>query len=94
VPITAWPKTLRHDERAALRALCDWLRTQFGSRLVDLRLFGSRARGEGHEFSDLDVLVVVQDMTSDDRWAIWRRSGELDMEHEVTLSTCTLSAAR
>ncbi|MBK8096833.1 MAG: nucleotidyltransferase domain-containing protein [Planctomycetes bacterium] len=30
-------------------------------------LFGSRARGQGHKDSDLDVLVVIDDLTSAER---------------------------
>ena len=39
------------------------LRAQFGSRLRELRLFGSFARGEAHEHSDVDVLVLVDRLT-------------------------------
>lgn len=33
----------------------------YGERLVKLLLYGSRARGDAHEDSDVDVLVVVRD---------------------------------
>ena len=35
----------------------------FGPRVVELRLFGSYARGEAHEDSDVDVLVVIDGLT-------------------------------
>jgi uncharacterized protein len=35
------------------------LREQIGSRLLQLVLFGSRARGDAHEGSDYDFLVVL-----------------------------------
>lgn len=44
------------------RALSDFaerVRAALGRRLVDLRLFGSVARGDARPDSDLDVLVVV-----------------------------------
>lgn len=88
------PSTLRLDERRALQELAEWLRAHFGRRLVDLRLFGSRARSEGHEDSDLDVLVVVDGMSGDERLAIWFFSGKLQARHEVTVSTFTVSAER
>ncbi len=39
------------------------LREVFGERLVELRLFGSYARGEAHEDSDVDVLVLIDGLT-------------------------------
>ena len=39
------------------------LRRVFGERVVELRLFGSYARGEAHEDSDVDVLVVIEGLT-------------------------------
>ena len=54
-------------ERDALSRLRASLETRFGTRLVKLTLFGSRARGEGDEESDLDVLVCVRDLTRSER---------------------------
>jgi len=39
------------------------VRLRFGERLRELVLFGSQARGEGHEDSDVDLLVVVDALT-------------------------------
>lgn len=36
------------------------LRRRFGDRVVAVRLFGSVARGEAHETSDVDVAVVLE----------------------------------
>ena len=48
-----------HALRAALVAYRDRLDAIFGARLCELRLFGSFARGEADEDSDVDVLVLV-----------------------------------
>ena len=46
-----------------LKAILDELRTRFqelyGERLVQMILFGSQARGDAEEGSDIDVLVVL-----------------------------------
>lgn len=47
----------------ALAEYAERLRGVFGQRVVELRLFGSYARGEAHEDSDVDVLVVVDGLT-------------------------------
>lgn len=36
------------------------LRRRFGDAVRDVRLFGSFARGEAHEDSDVDVAVVLE----------------------------------
>lgn len=51
---------LSPSERAALTAFAARVREELGGDLVDLQLFGSRARGGGDEDSDLDVLVLVE----------------------------------
>jgi predicted nucleotidyltransferase len=46
-------------EQAAVEEFVKRLRAALGVNLVELRLFGSRARGEATIESDIDVLVVV-----------------------------------
>ncbi|GAB4116091.1 MAG: hypothetical protein OHK0013_49980 [Sandaracinaceae bacterium] len=53
-----------HEALARFRAT---LVARFGARLRELVLFGSRARGVAHEESDLDVLVVIDDLTASER---------------------------
>ena len=52
--------------RSALQAAHDFatrLRERFGSRVLWVRLYGSQARGESTERSDVDVLAVVRALT-------------------------------
>lgn len=46
----------------------DRLRAMFGERLMDLRLFGSKVRGDFHDESDIDVLVLLDEVD----WDTWR----------------------
>jgi predicted nucleotidyltransferase len=59
---------LKPNERAALEEFGGWLRRRFGERLVKYILFGSKARGDSHDESDVDVLVVVRDFDCDTEW--------------------------
>lgn len=52
--------TLTTTEREALAQFKNALSTLLGDNLVSVRLFGSRARGEGTADSDLDVLIVLR----------------------------------
>jgi uncharacterized protein len=49
--------------RPALAQYAERLGRVFGARLRDIRLFGSYARGDAHEDSDVDVLVVIDGLT-------------------------------
>jgi hypothetical protein len=52
------------DRFALARAVTDDLRDLFGDRLERVLVFGSSARGEADDESDLDLLVVLDDMQS------------------------------
>jgi predicted nucleotidyltransferase len=49
--------------RGPLTTYADRLRVLFGDRLRDVRLFGSFARGEADEDSDVDILVLIDGLT-------------------------------
>ena len=50
----------------ALERLRASLDARYGARLREVVLFGSQARGAAHEESDVDVLVVVDDLTHEE----------------------------
>ncbi|MGC1378739.1 MAG: nucleotidyltransferase domain-containing protein [Anaerolineales bacterium] len=60
----------------------------YGERLKAVYLFGSYARGDYDENSDLDVMIVLDDYQS--YWDELVRSGELasqlSLEYDVTIS--------
>jgi predicted nucleotidyltransferase len=51
---------LTANERAGLAAFVNRLRQHYGNDLLRVVLFGSKARGDFDDESDLDVLVVVR----------------------------------
>jgi predicted nucleotidyltransferase len=73
-------------ERGALEALRGALEARFGRRLDRLVLFGSRARGEGHEDSDLDVLVLIEDAGPADRRGALDIAWEIERARGIALS--------
>jgi len=54
---------LNENEEKAIKALENALSKKFG--LLDLRLFGSKARGEAHSESDIDVMIEIADSNSE-----------------------------
>lgn len=51
---------LSPDERRWVEDFRDTLRRRYGERVRDLRLFGSKVRGDDHDESDVDILVLVE----------------------------------
>ena len=52
---------------AVVRAYRRLLDERFGDRVLDVRVFGSSARGDADEDSDVDVAVVIQGLTEPER---------------------------
>ena len=53
--------SLEQAEKHALELLADGLRQRYGTALWRVSLFGSKARGDDHPSSDIDVLVVLRE---------------------------------
>ncbi len=71
-----------------VRELRRRLEALYGDRLRDVILFGSHARGEADEGSDIDVLVVLDALDDDrrERKRVGPIACDLSFEHEVLLT--------
>lgn len=84
---TVDPYNLAHDVAGGIREL-------FGSRLVDVVLFGSYANGTATDESDLDLAVILRDAASP-----WEDAHRMDqilwtktLESGITVSTVVIDA--
>ena len=72
------------------------LKKHYGTRLKEVVLFGSRARGESHEQSDYDVLVILNEPANPARER--RETGDIIYkicwENDVVISCHFLSHDR
>ena len=66
------------------------LRERYGDALVDVRLFGSCARGEMREDSDVDVAVVLQAVDGRTKRDVIDLASSIGLEHDVLLSPTVL----
>lgn len=79
--------------RAALLEVAAGLRARFGARLVEARLFGSYARGTAGPDSDVDVLVVLDEVRdAHDRLAAMDAVIEVGLRHDLLLEPPVMGA--
>ena len=79
--------------RPPLEALRVHLRRIFGGRLREVRLFGSYARGEADEDSDVDVLILVDDLTKLEVGLVADAAAPIILETGIALSPLPMSTA-
>jgi predicted nucleotidyltransferase len=86
--------SLTRTDATAVDAFTHRVRAELGQELVDLRLFGSKARGDAMADSDIDVLVVVQPDTERIRLetAVSDIAFDVSLDHAVHISPCVLTA--
>lgn len=73
--------------REVVRAIC-------GATGWEMRLFGSRARGEGNEDSDLDLLVLLDRYDEKVKIKIWDAADAVFSTTDILLSPQVLSRQR
>jgi predicted nucleotidyltransferase len=54
--------------------------------LIDFRIFGSKARSERHEYSDLDVFIEVETLDRDVKEKIFDVVWEVGFKHFIYIS--------
>ena len=80
------------DSRPAiLRELKRCLESFLGDQLVSTVLFGSTARGDSNDDSDIDVAVIVHGLTRGLKHQILDKVAELELRHHMPLSVLVLS---
>ncbi|MCI0617087.1 nucleotidyltransferase domain-containing protein, partial [bacterium] len=67
---------------------------QFGDQIYEIIWYGSTARGEAEEGSDIDVAVICQhdDFAVEDR--VWSIAHEISLEHDALIDARVISQER
>ncbi len=73
-------------EQQALTMFQQELRQQFAEVIQAVLLFGSKARGDSHAESDIDVLVLITSQDWRLRKAIRGLAAEVNLRYEVDIS--------
>ncbi|MBI4125785.1 MAG: nucleotidyltransferase domain-containing protein [Deltaproteobacteria bacterium] len=67
------------------------IKKALGPILIKAVLFGSRARGEGHESSDVDILVLVKTMDTSTKHLVWDAAEDIFLETGIDISPLVIT---
>lgn len=84
---------LMDKEKQAATEFVNKALQRFNGQIVSIVLFGSRARGEAKDDSDMDVLVVMSDASPSIRKEIRYLAVDVWLRHDIYLSTRVWSLA-
>lgn len=74
-----------------LQELKESLKELCGDQILKMVLFGSRARGDFDEDSDIDIALIVRGLTPKLKDKILDNVAEFELRHDVVLSVLILS---
>ena len=81
----------RNSKLAVLRELRRSLDRLLGNQLVRIILFGSMARGDNDDESDVDVAVITRGSSRELKHQILDEVAEIELEHDMPLSVLVFS---
>ncbi|MBM4030402.1 MAG: nucleotidyltransferase domain-containing protein [Planctomycetes bacterium] len=81
---------LDRKTRIILTEVRDALRELYGARLRKVCLYGSYARGDQRDGSDMDVLFVLDEMRDwgEELERVGELGSRLSLDHDITISFC------
>jgi predicted nucleotidyltransferase len=88
------PPHLTPAEATAVRQLVAGARERLAGEILEVRLFGSRARGEGHAESDVDVAFVVTANGRRRRYEVYDLAYDLSLTSGVRLAPLVIAGER
>jgi len=83
---------INEKEKKALRDFVNELQKRFGDLILETKLFGSKARGESEEFSDIDVFILVKNFDWDFRFKISEIANDISLKYDVLISDIVFSS--
>jgi predicted nucleotidyltransferase len=79
---------LRHltaKEKLALQEYLERLRQEYGREVLSIKLYGSKARGDHHEDSDLDLLVRVRQDNRQAYAKMYLIASDVELKYDLIL---------
>ena len=87
-------KLLAPNERQAVEQFVGQLHERYPDRIRQTTLFGSKARGDSRAWSDIDILVIVDDEDWRFQHAISDVASDLSLEYDVLIGPRVIGEER
>ena len=81
------------QERQMAESFVEKLLEKFGEQILAVILFGSRARGDATDESDMDLLIIMSEVDNATKREIRFLATEIWLEHGIFLSSSIVSKA-
>ena len=85
---------LSPKERKAVREFIRMVRVAYGDKIQRAALFGSKVRGDFTKYSDVDILLIVEDDSWAFRKAIISIDSDVELKYDVLLDIRVISEER
>ncbi len=86
--------TLTPKEKKAIREFIATVRAAYGDKIQRAALFGSKARGDDTEYSDVDILLIIKDEKWRFRQIISVIVSNIALKYDVQLDVRVIPVAR
>ncbi|MCK4473136.1 MAG: nucleotidyltransferase domain-containing protein [Anaerolineae bacterium] len=86
--------SLSEQEQCAIEVFLERVRQAHPQRVKQVRLFGSKARGDSHAGSDIDILLIVDEEDWRFRHAISDIAADVSLAHDVLIEPRVIGQAR
>lgn len=81
----------KENDQKAVSLFIQKLEAVFEKRLVLSKLYGSAVRGERWEESDIDILVLVDGLTWEEKRQVWDEATNVNIEWDTLLSPLAMT---
>lgn len=80
----------KNELSVILKEIAETAKDTFKDKLDSVILYGSYARGDYHKDSDIDIMILVKGIPSEDLWKyrapITEKSSEMGLEYDILIT--------
>lgn len=81
-------------EKKAVREFITRIRSAYGDKIQRAALFGSKVRRDWTKYSDVDILLIVEEKDRELRQAVIYTAADVELKYDVLLDVRIISAER